>query len=127
MSNLIIQIDGVKLTIPVRALRQIVAAKKLPAMRPIPYTGPTNVLFEKLDRYEFSVRLANCLLNEGIEYVGEVIQKTEADLLAISNFGRKSLNELKEMLATKKLTLGMIVPAWTNDTIARYKKQGVAA
>jgi len=74
-----------------------------------------------------SVRIANCFLNEGMQYFGEVVQKTEADMLAYPNLGRKSLTELKEILASKKLSLGMIVPAWTNDTIARLKKQDAAA
>jgi len=53
MNNLIIQFEGVKLTIPVRELRRMVVAKKMPAPKPVPYTGPTNVLFEKLTNYEF--------------------------------------------------------------------------
>jgi len=127
MNNLIIQFEDVKLSIPVRALRQMVAAKKAPAMQAVPYTGPTSVLFEKLDDIEFSVRISNCFLNENLVYFGEVVQKTEAYFLAIPNFGRKSLTELKEVLASKKLGLGMFVPAWTNESIALSKKQSAAA
>lgn len=127
MSNLIIQIEGVKLTIPVGALRQFAVATKPLPLRPTPYTGPTNVLFHKIESYEPCTRTVNCFLNDGIEYVGEVIQKTEAELLAMPNLGRKSINELKEILAGKGLSLNMIVPAWVNATIVEIKKRSAAA
>ena len=59
-----------------------------------------------------TVRSANCLKNDGINYVGELVQKSEAELLRTSNFGRKSLNEIKELLAQSSLHLGMDLSRW---------------
>jgi len=64
-------------------------------------------LFKSVDELELSVRSANCLKNAGIRYIGELVQKTEAEMLKTKNFGRKSLNEIKEMLTEMDLTLGM--------------------
>ncbi|MBW2557365.1 MAG: DNA-directed RNA polymerase subunit alpha [Deltaproteobacteria bacterium] len=63
-------------------------------------------LFRGVDDLELSVRSANCLKNAGIQYIGELIQKTEAEMLKTQNFGRKSLNEIKEMLVEMGLSLG---------------------
>ncbi|MBN2398064.1 MAG: DNA-directed RNA polymerase subunit alpha [Deltaproteobacteria bacterium] len=63
-------------------------------------------LLKGVDDLELSVRSANCLKNAGIRYIGELIQKTEAEMLKTKNFGRKSLNEIKEMLAEMGLSLG---------------------
>ena len=57
-------------------------------------------LLKKVDELELSVRSANCLKNDNIVYIGDLIQKTEAEMLRTPNFGRKSLNEIKEVLAT---------------------------
>lgn len=73
-------------------------------------------LFEKLDRsvdeLELSVRSANCLQNAGIRYLGELVAKTEMDMLKTKNFGRKSLNEIKDILSTMDLHLGMKIDGW---------------
>lgn len=71
---------------------------------------------ESLDRpvgeLELSVRSANCLQNANIRYIGELVQKTEADMLKTKNFGRKSLREIKDILQRMGLTLGMSVDNW---------------
>jgi len=66
-------------------------------------------LFKSVDELELSVRSANCLKNAGILLIGELVQKTEAEMLKTKNFGRKSLNEIKEILAEMGLSLGMKV------------------
>ncbi len=68
-------------------------------------------LLKKVDELELSVRSANCLKNDNITYIGDLIQKTEAEMLRTPNFGRKSLNEIKEVLAAMGLHLGMDVTA----------------
>jgi DNA-directed RNA polymerase subunit alpha len=64
-------------------------------------------LFRPIEELNFSVRSANCLQSADIRYIGELVQKTEGDLLKTKNFGRKSLNEIKEALQTMGLELGM--------------------
>lgn len=64
-------------------------------------------LFRRIDELELSVRSANCLENADIKYIGELVQKTEAEMLRTKNFGRKSLNEIKEILTEMGLGLGM--------------------
>src|SRR3954470_12835482 len=64
-------------------------------------------LLKKVDELELSVRSANCLKNDNIIYIGDLVQKTEAEMLRTPNFGRKSLNEIKEVLASMGLRLGM--------------------
>jgi len=64
-------------------------------------------LFRSVDELELSVRSANCLQNADLRYIGELVQKTEAEMLKTKNFGRKSLNEIKELLAEMGLSLGM--------------------
>jgi len=64
-------------------------------------------LFRSVDELELSVRSANCLKNANIRLIGELVQKTEAEMLKTKNFGRKSLNEIKEILAEMGLSLGM--------------------
>ncbi len=84
-------------------------------------------LLKKVDELELSVRSANCLKNDNIVYIGDLIQKTEGEMLRTPNFGRKSLNEIKEVLATMGLHLGMEVPAWPpeniDDLAKRYEDQ----
>jgi len=72
-------------------------------------------LLKKVDELELSVRSANCLKNDNIVYIGDLIQKTEAEMLRTPNFGRKSLNEIKEVLASMGLHLGMEVEDWPPD------------
>lgn len=64
-------------------------------------------LFRRIDELELSVRSANCLENSNIKYIGELVQRTEAEMLRTKNFGRKSLNEIKEILTEMNLSLGM--------------------
>jgi DNA-directed RNA polymerase subunit alpha len=64
-------------------------------------------LFDRVEELELSVRSANCLQNAGIEYIHQLVVRTEQDMLKTKNFGRKSLNEIKDLLAERKLSLGM--------------------
>ena len=80
-------------------------------------------LLKKVDELELSVRSANCLKNDNIVYIGDLIQKTEAEMLRTPNFGRKSLNEIKEVLAGMALHLGMDVPNWPPDNIEDLAKK----
>jgi Bacterial RNA polymerase, alpha chain C terminal domain len=72
-------------------------------------------LLERVDKFELSVRSANCLKNDGINYVGELVQKSEAEMLRTPNFGRRSLNEIKELLAGSDLHLGMDLSRWPEE------------
>ena len=69
-------------------------------------------LFRSVDDLELSVRSANCLKNANIRYIGELVSKTEAEMLKTKNFGRKSLNEIKEILSEMGLSLGMKIDGW---------------
>ncbi|WP_372425890.1 DNA-directed RNA polymerase subunit alpha [Salinarimonas chemoclinalis] len=80
-------------------------------------------LLKKVDELELSVRSANCLKNDNIVYIGDLIQKTEAEMLRTPNFGRKSLNEIKEVLAGMGLHLGMEVPGWPPENIDDLAKR----
>ncbi len=80
-------------------------------------------LLKKVDELELSVRSANCLKNDNIVYIGDLIQKTEAEMLRTPNFGRKSLNEIKEVLAAMGLHLGMDVPGWPPENIEDLAKR----
>jgi DNA-directed RNA polymerase subunit alpha len=71
-------------------------------------------LFRSVSELELSVRSANCLKNADIKYIGELVQRSEAEMLKTKNFGRKSLNEIKEILADMDLHLGMSVPNFPN-------------
>jgi len=74
-------------------------------------------LLLKVDELELSVRSANCLKNDNIIYIGDLVQKTEAEMLRTPNFGRKSLNEIKEVLSQMGLHLGMQIPNWPPENI----------
>ncbi|MEQ8283101.1 MAG: DNA-directed RNA polymerase subunit alpha [Parvibaculum sp.] len=80
-------------------------------------------LLKKVDELELSVRSANCLKNDNIVYIGDLIQKTEGEMLRTPNFGRKSLNEIKEVLAQMGLHLGMEVPNWPPENIEELAKR----
>jgi DNA-directed RNA polymerase subunit alpha len=69
-------------------------------------------LFRSVDDLELSVRSANCLKNANIRYIGELVQKSEAEMLKTKNFGRKSLNEIKDILGEMGLSLGMKLDGW---------------
>ncbi|MCH8347765.1 MAG: DNA-directed RNA polymerase subunit alpha [Proteobacteria bacterium] len=74
-------------------------------------------LLKKVDELELSVRSANCLKNDNIVYIGDLVQKTESEMLRTPNFGRKSLNEIKEVLAQMDLRLGMELQNWPPENI----------
>ncbi len=80
-------------------------------------------LLRKVDELELSVRSANCLKNDNIIYIGDLVQKTEADMLRTPNFGRKSLNEIKEVLSQMGLHLGMEIPDWPPENIEDMAKK----
>ncbi len=80
-------------------------------------------LLRRVDELELSVRSANCLKNDNIVYIGDLIQKTESEMLRTPNFGRKSLNEIKEVLAQMGLHLGMHVPNWPPDNVEEMAKK----
>ena len=80
-------------------------------------------LLKKVDELELSVRSMNCLKNDNIVYIGDLVQKTEPEMLRTPNFGRKSLNEIKEVLNSMSLYLGMEIPNWPPDNIAELSKK----
>jgi DNA-directed RNA polymerase subunit alpha len=90
-------------------------------------SGETNqinrFLLKKVDELELSVRSANCLKNDNIIYIGDLVQKTEAEMLRTPNFGRKSLNEIKEVLSSMGLRLGMDIPGWPPENIEDMAKK----
>ncbi len=79
-------------------------------------------LFRPVDELELSVRSANCLQNAGIKLIGELVQRTEAEMLKTKNFGRKSLKEIRDILAEMDLQLGMKIDNW-DQLLNRWKKQ----
>lgn len=79
-------------------------------------------LFRSVEELELSVRSANCLQNANIHLIGELVQKTEAEMLKTKNFGRKSLKEIKEILVDMGLTLGMKIDNWP-QMLERWKAQ----
>jgi DNA-directed RNA polymerase subunit alpha len=80
-------------------------------------------LFRKVDELELSVRSANCLKNDDIVYIGDLVLKTEAEMLKTPNFGRKSLNEIKEVLDEMALSLGAQLEGWPPENIEGLAKQ----
>ncbi len=86
------------------------AAFDAPAQRSTQQFDP--ILLRPVDELELTVRSANCLKAENIYYIGDLIQRTENELLKTPNLGRKSLNEIKEVLASRGLTLGMRLENW---------------
>jgi len=90
---------------------------------PLEETGFSAALLKKVDELELSVRSANCLKNDNIVYIGDLIQKSENEMLRTPNFGRKSLNEIKEVLSEMGLHLGMDVPNWPPENIEDLAKR----
>ena len=81
-------------------------------------------LFRSVEELELSVRSANCLQNANITLIGELVQKTEAEMLKTKNFGRKSLKEIKEILTDMGLSLGMKIDNWPT-MLSRWNGQQV--
>ncbi len=81
------------------------------------------ILLKPVDDLELTVRSANCLKVENIFYIGDLIQRTEAELLRTPNLGRKSLNEIKEVLASRDLSLGMRLDNWPPTNLENCVKE----
>jgi DNA-directed RNA polymerase subunit alpha len=88
---------------------------------PAPAFNPN--LLRKVDELELSVRSANCLKNDNIVYIGDLVQKTEQEMLRTPNFGRKSLNEIKEVLTQMSLHLGTEVVEWPPENVEELAKR----
>ena len=80
-------------------------------------------LLRKVDELELSVRSMNCLKNDNIIYIGDLVQKSEGEMLRTPNFGRKSLNEIKEILSTMNLELGMKIEGWPPENIEEIRRK----
>ena len=94
----------------------------IPQQKPVEPEFNKNLL-KKVDELELSVRSMNCLKNDNIIYIGDLVQKTESEMLRTPNFGRKSLNEIKEVLGSMSLYLGMEVPNWPPENITELSKK----
>jgi DNA-directed RNA polymerase subunit alpha len=94
----------------------------IPQQKPVEPEFNKNLL-KKVDELELSVRSMNCLKNDNIVYIGDLVQKTEGEMLRTPNFGRKSLNEIKEVLSSMSLFLGMEIPTWPPENIAELSKK----
>ncbi|MBV9978962.1 MAG: hypothetical protein JO365_02970 [Bradyrhizobium sp.] len=90
-----------------------------PPLEKVPFN---NIFLMKVAELELSVRSANCLENDNITYVGDLVQKTEAEMLRTPNFGRKSLNEIKEVLAQMGLHLGVEISGWLPECLEELSK-----
>lgn len=101
---------GIEPVVPVQAQPVIPQQQEIPVVKPQPPVDP--ILRRPVDDFELTVRSANCLKAENIYYIGDLIQRTENELLKTPNLGRKSLNEIKEVLGTHGLTLGMKLDNW---------------
>ncbi len=80
-------------------------------------------LLRKVEELELSVRSANCLKNDEIVYIGDLVQKSESEMLRTPNFGRKSLNEIKEVLSSMTLELGMKIEGWPPENIEEIRRK----
>ncbi len=101
---------GIEPVVPVQTQPVIPQQQEIPVVKPQPPVDP--ILRRPVDDLELTVRSANCLKAENIYYIGDLIQRTENELLKTPNLGRKSLNEIKEVLGTHGLTLGMKLDNW---------------
>ncbi|EGO94161.1 MULTISPECIES: DNA-directed RNA polymerase subunit alpha [Acidiphilium] len=97
--------------------------QRLRAEEPRPELPFNPNLLRKVDELELSVRSANCLKNDNIVYIGDLVQKSEQEMLRTPNFGRKSLNEIKEVLSAMGLGLGMVVQDWPPENIEELVKR----
>jgi len=99
-------------------------AEAIPRPQEVKETSKLNEnLFKSVDELELSVRSANCLKNADIRYIGDLVQKTEAEMLKTKNFGRKSLNEIKEILGEMGLSLGMKLENWPPPELRESEKE----
>ena len=90
----------------------------------VPEESSLNInLLRKVEELELSVRSANCLKNDEIVYIGDLVQKSESEMLRTPNFGRKSLNEIKEVLTTMNLELGMKIEGWPPENIEEIRRK----
>jgi len=99
-----ILVDQLSVFAALEGVQDAIESPRAPAVDPI--------LTRPVDDLELTVRSANCLKAENIYYIGDLIQRTENELLKTPNLGRKSLNEIKEVLASRGLTLGMKLENW---------------
>lgn len=83
----------------------------------------SHYLLKKVEELELSVRSANCLKNDNIVYIGDLVQKTESEMLKTPNFGRKSLNEIKEVLGSMNLRFGMDIQGWPPENIEELARR----
>lgn len=81
------------------------------------------ILLKKVEELELSVRSRNCLQNDNIVYIGDLVNKTEAEMLSTTNFGKKSLNEIKAVLSKYNLKFGMDIAEWPPENIEEMAKQ----
>ena len=79
---------------------------------PVPGTPFDPILLRPVDELELTVRSANCLKAENIYYIGDLVQRTEVELLKTPNLGKKSLTEIKDVLASRGLSLGLRLESW---------------
>jgi DNA-directed RNA polymerase subunit alpha len=106
----------------IEQLQQFAELKGTPALIEQPKTPQVDpILLRPVDDLELTVRSANCLKAENIYYIGDLIQRTETELLKTPNLGRKSLNEIKEVLASRGLTLGMKLENWPPAGLERER------
>ena len=90
----------------------------------VPEESSLNInLLRKVEELELSVRSANCLKNDEIVYIGDLVQKSESEMLRTPNFGRKSLNEIKEVLTSMSLELGMKIDGWPPENIEDIRRK----
>ncbi|HET7752712.1 MAG TPA: DNA-directed RNA polymerase subunit alpha [Anaeromyxobacteraceae bacterium] len=94
----------------------------MPEVAPVEEQKLNENLFRSVDELELSVRSANCLQNANIKTIGDLVQKTEAEMLKTKNFGRKSLKEIKEILAEMGLSLGMKLENWPPKSTTQAAK-----
>jgi DNA-directed RNA polymerase subunit alpha len=80
-------------------------------------------MFKKVDQLDWTIRTGNCLKNDNIVYIGDLVQKTEAEMLRTPNCGRTSFNEVKDKLAQMDLRLGMEIPGWPPRDIEELSKR----